>query len=169
MPLMVTIQPWVFITTCWSRQYDFNLVHHPTPEKRIISFSEKNVHQVGFEPGTPTTNPERTRSRPLGYGPTYVKPWLAYPIPPLHPTKWAASAFKISIGRSLSGRPISPGSQCLFSLEGHVDFDKTMSNNLLIKWIIFPSKRKAWSVIFSECTWNKQVLTADLQENMNNP
>ena len=26
---MVTIQPWIFITTCWSRQYDFNLVCHP--------------------------------------------------------------------------------------------------------------------------------------------
>ena len=32
MPLMVTIQPWVFINICRSRQYDFNLVRHPTPK-----------------------------------------------------------------------------------------------------------------------------------------
>ena len=36
---------------------DFNLVHHPTPEKLIFSYSEKSP-QAGFEPGTPTTNPE---------------------------------------------------------------------------------------------------------------
>ena len=38
--LFTNIFPWVFITMCWSRQYDFNLVHHPTP-KNEFSYSEK--------------------------------------------------------------------------------------------------------------------------------
>ena len=44
---MVKIQPWVFITMCWSRQYDFNLVRHPTPKKWIFH------PQAGFKPGSP--------------------------------------------------------------------------------------------------------------------
>ena len=62
MPLMVTIQPWVFVTTCWSSQYDFNLVHHPTPQKIFFSYSEKTHLQAGFEPRTLTTNPEHTHA-----------------------------------------------------------------------------------------------------------
>ena len=63
MPLMVTIQPWVFIITCWSRQRDFNLVHHPTPEKWFFFYySEKRYPQAGFEPRTPTMNPEHTHT-----------------------------------------------------------------------------------------------------------
>ena len=62
MPLMVTIRAWVFITICWRRQYDFNLVHHQTPEKWFFSYSEKKHHQAGFEPGTPTMNPEHTHA-----------------------------------------------------------------------------------------------------------
>ena len=71
---MVTIQPWVFITTCWSRLYDFNLVHHPTPEKLFFSYSEK------MPPGWIWTWDSNhkfrtyTCSRPLGYGPVF---WYA--------------------------------------------------------------------------------------------
>ena len=43
LPLMVTIQPWVFITKCWSRQYDFKLVRHPTPEKGIKKTSPGGI------------------------------------------------------------------------------------------------------------------------------
>ena len=42
------------------RKYDFNLAHHPTPEKRFFSYSEKKRSQVGFEPGTPNMNPDHT-------------------------------------------------------------------------------------------------------------
>ena len=62
MPLMVTIQQWVFITTCRSRQYDFNLVHHPTPEKQIFSYSEKNVLSRDLNPGPQPQNPEYTHT-----------------------------------------------------------------------------------------------------------
>ena len=77
MPFMVTIQRWVLITMCWSRQYDFYLVSHPTPEKQIFSYSEKNISRgdsnLGSLPwvqnvhmvyraltlvGPPTDNPE---------------------------------------------------------------------------------------------------------------
>ena len=47
MPIMVTIQPWVFNTRGCSRQYDFNLVHHPTREKQNFSYLEKKS-QAGF-------------------------------------------------------------------------------------------------------------------------
>ena len=77
MPLMITIQPWVFITTCWSRQYDFNLVHHPTPEKQFFFLFTKKRPQAGFEPRTSTTNPEHThaldRSAIYGCAPSQVK------------------------------------------------------------------------------------------------
>ena len=53
MPLMVTIQPWVFIAMCWNRQFDFNIVCHPTWKKHP---------QAGFEPRTPTINPEHTHA-----------------------------------------------------------------------------------------------------------
>ena len=36
MPLWVTIQPWLFIITCWSRQYGFNLNRHPPLTKNTI-------------------------------------------------------------------------------------------------------------------------------------
>ena len=52
MPLMVTIQPWVFITTCLSRQYDLN------SRKTNFFLFRKKCPQAGFEPGTPTINPE---------------------------------------------------------------------------------------------------------------
>ena len=38
---MVTIQPWICITMCWSRQYDFNLVRHPTLKNEFFLFSKK--------------------------------------------------------------------------------------------------------------------------------
>ena len=48
---------------CRSRQYDFNLVRHPTPEKQIFSFLfRKKRPQVGFEPRTPTPNPEQSHA-----------------------------------------------------------------------------------------------------------
>ena len=52
MTLMVTIQLWVFNTTCWSRQYDFNLVHHLTTEKQIFSYSEKNIPRQDLNRGS---------------------------------------------------------------------------------------------------------------------
>ena len=70
MPLMVTIQPWVFILShslvlsdvLNNPQYDFNLVHHPTPEKWIFFLFRKKHPHVGFEPWIPTTNPEHTHA-----------------------------------------------------------------------------------------------------------
>ena len=59
---MVAIQPWVFITTCWSRQYDFNLVCHPTPKIQFFFLFRKKCPQAGFKPKTPTTNPKRTHN-----------------------------------------------------------------------------------------------------------
>ena len=41
---------------------NLNLVHHPTPEKQIFSYSEKKHPQAGFEPRTPTTNLEHTHA-----------------------------------------------------------------------------------------------------------
>ena len=40
---MVTIQPWVFIITCWSRQYNFNLVCHPFARIRTQDLSSTNL------------------------------------------------------------------------------------------------------------------------------
>ena len=45
---------------CRSRQYDFNLVRHPTPEKQI--FVRKKRPQEGIKFRTPTTIPERTHA-----------------------------------------------------------------------------------------------------------
>ena len=87
MPLMVTIQPWVFITMYWSKQYDFNLVRHPTPKnefflilgKNKFSYSEKTINRkkgpwAGFELGTPTTEKisEYWCSKPFGYDPAWI-------------------------------------------------------------------------------------------------
>ena len=51
-----------FITTCWSRQNDFNLVNHPTLEKQFLFYFRKKRPQTGFEPSTPTMNPELTHA-----------------------------------------------------------------------------------------------------------
>ena len=54
--------------TCWSRQYDFNLVHLPTPEKWLFLNRKRKRPQAGFDPGTPTMNFRMIiGSRPLGY------------------------------------------------------------------------------------------------------
>ena len=54
MPLWVTIQPWVFITMCWSRQYGFNLVCYPRLMKnqKIENWKSKIEKSPGFELGT---------------------------------------------------------------------------------------------------------------------
>ena len=51
----------LFIATCWSKQYGFNLVHHSTttPETQIFLI-QKKMSPAGFEPWTRSTNPERT-------------------------------------------------------------------------------------------------------------
>ena len=64
MPLMVTIQPWLFITTSWSRQYDFNLVCHPTWKK-----SPGGIRTRDSDHDSRTY----THSRPLGYGPAFKR------------------------------------------------------------------------------------------------
>ena len=69
MPFMVTIQPWVFITTCWSRQYDFNLVHHPTPENEIFFlFRTKKAPDRIWIQDPDHESRTYTRSRQLSYG-----------------------------------------------------------------------------------------------------
>ena len=87
---MVTIQPWVFITASWSRQYDFNLVHHPTSE-HIFFFRKKSPGGIW------TLDPDlesRTysHSRPLGYGPAMrcwdVVSWFS--------TLWGDSSSKVA-------------------------------------------------------------------------
>ena len=47
-----------FITMCWSRQYVFNLVRHPTPEKTNFNF----LFTSGIRTWDPYQNPDRTHA-----------------------------------------------------------------------------------------------------------
>ena len=56
---------WLFIVTCWSKQYGFNLVHHPQLEKqRKISA----LARIWTQDPCHSQLLENWRSRPLGYG-----------------------------------------------------------------------------------------------------